>query len=429
MSAARPATFRPRTVLAMLLFGGLAFLAMLWFIGTGQTGGGDNNGGDHAAARGLNGYAALVRLLEDDGLAVSLGRNTTRHGTADLLVLTPPHFTDAGELQAIIEARRLTGPTLVILPKWLTTPIPRGTRVEAEPGWVVLSGASEAPWLAELTGPYALSAKLARLAGAAPHWRGLGYSGSLPDPSRAMHLTGGALVPLVTDRSGRTLAGYVSDDGYYPVLAEAAGRGAGDPETLDREKWGVTFVAEPDLLNNYGMADRDRADLARELVWLAMEGEELGVTFDLTLHGIGQTRNLLTLAFAPPFLAATLCLLLALVVVAWRALLRFGPPLAEDRAIAFGKARLVANSAGFIQRTGRLHLLAAPYAELMAGRLAALLRLRGTDEGAIDDALRRRGASGPAFSGLAAQMRAARSRSDLLRAARALKDLERNLIP
>ena len=429
MSGASGQTFNPRVVLGVVLFGALAFFAMLWFIAIGDTGRGENDSGGHAAARGLNGYAALVRLLEEDGLPVSLGRNTGTHATEDLLVLTPPHFTDGAELQAIVEKRRYIGPTLVILPKWMAAEIPQEAAGKAKRGWVSLNGSTAPAWLTELGEPYAIEAEAGELKGAAPHWRGLGYAGKLPDPANAMHFTGGGLTALVSDRAGRTLAGYVTDDGYYPVLDDAAGRNPAGSDALDESKWGVVFVAEPDLLNNYGMADRERADLARDLIALAMEGEDLGVTFDLTLNGIGQTRNLLTLAFTPPFLAATLCLILAMLVVGWRAFRRFGPPVAEDREIAFGKARLVANSAGFIQRTGRLHLLGAPFAALMAARLARLLRLRQGEEALIDEALRRRGHQGPSFSAAALDLRKARSRHELLRAARALKDIERTLSP
>lgn len=427
MSETARQTFNPRVVLGIVLFGALAFLLMLWAIGAGETGRGENDGGAHAAARGLNGYAALAQLLEDDGLEVTLARNTGRHTTEGLLVLTPPQFTDAAELQAIIEQRRYIGPTMVILPKWYAGEIPRGSGAKAKRGWVMLSGTSAPPWLSELTEPYAIAAETGAMKGAAPHWRGLDHAGKLPDPAQAMYFSGGGLAPLVTGRNGKTLVGYLADDGYYPVLDEAAGRNSPDPDTLDSDKWGVTFVAEPDLFNNYGMADRERADMARDLIWTAMEGEDLEVTFDLTLNGIGQTRNLLTLAFTPPFLAATLCLIIAMLVMGWRAFCRFGPPVQEERAIAFGKARLVANSAGFIQRTGRLHLLAAPFAALVAARLARLLRLRGADETEIDDALKRRGHDELHFSAAAENLRQARTRPELLRAARALKDIERNL--
>ena len=149
-----------------------------------------------------------------------------------------------------------------------------------------------------------------------------------------------------------------------------------DPDDCDGDKWNLTVVFEPDLFNNYGLADRERAMLAARVIELAREGQDVPIVFDLTLNGFGANKNLLTLAFQPPFLAATLSLLIALVIVGWRAFGRFGPPLAEGRAIAFGKARLAANTGGFIRRTGRLNLLSEPYAALVGRRMASRLGLR-----------------------------------------------------
>ncbi|NIQ44597.1 MAG: DUF4350 domain-containing protein, partial [Pseudomonas stutzeri] len=60
----------PRTVLSLVVLGFLTFLATLYFISVGDTGRGDNDGGAHAAAKGLNGYAGLARLLEAEGYDV-----------------------------------------------------------------------------------------------------------------------------------------------------------------------------------------------------------------------------------------------------------------------------------------------------------------------------------------------------------------------
>jgi len=426
MSVAQAPAFNPRVVLVMLLFGALAFLAMLWFIGSGQTGQ-QNDGGTHAAAKGLTGFAGLAALIEAEGHAVTLSRNPGDLDDESLLILTPPSFTAAEELGEIIAARRYQGPTILVLPKWHATQVKANPTNGAKDGWVTLGGSGPPGWTAELEGDLALNAKVDAISARGAHWRGVGMAGRLPDPRAVMALDEAKVVPLVRDVKGRVLAGYLSDGGLYPVLAEAAGVPAGDPDKLDSNRWNVLVVAEPDLLNNYGMADRGRAELAHELIDLAMEGEDLDVVFDLTLNGFGGARNLLTLAFAPPFLAATLCLILAMVVVAWRAFRRFGPPLAEARPLAFGKGRLVANSAAFIQRTGRLHLLARPYAELVAARIARLLGLRQADEGVIDALLARRAPDAMPFSAHMAALRSAKGKHETLRAARALAELERTL--
>lgn len=425
MNGDNPQAFNPRVVLALLLLGGLAFIAMLWFIGSGQTDRGSNNGAAHAASRGLTGYAALVDLLEAQGREVTLSRNPGALDDEALLILTPPQWADGEEIAEIVEARRYTGPTLLILPKWNALRVPE-TIPGTKDGWVALAGASGPGWLEDFESG-TLAAAIAPLDRRDSHWSGLGAAGRLPDRSQVQALTQGTLVALVGDASGRDLVAYLDDGGYYPVLARAAGFEPGDAEDFDSDRWNLTIVAEPDLFNNYGMADRDRALLAARIVELAKEGEDLPIVFDLTLNGLGKTQNLLTLAFTPPFLAATLCLIIAMIVVGWRAFRRFGPPLAEARAVALGKHRLVANSAGFVRRTRRLHLLAEPYAVMVGRRLAGLLGLHSADEAAIDAALARRVPQAPSYTERAAALRNARGPADILRAAHALRSIERML--
>jgi len=207
-----------------------------------------------------------------------------------------------------------------------------------------------------------------------------------------------------------------------------------DPEELDTDEdlWPVVIVAEPDLMNNYGLADRTRAQLAHAIVDAALEGYELAIVFDLTQAGIARSENLLTLAFQPPFLAATLCLLLAALVIAWRAFRRFGPPVAEAPALAMGKRQLARNGGGLVARAKRLHLLGPPYAALVAARLAGVLGIREADpqarEAAIARVLAARGLAAD-YTERADALRRARHPNELLRAAGALRSIERTVTP
>ena len=424
----RSNAFNPKVVLGLLLFGALAFAATLYFIGAGETSRGPNDGGSHAASRGLTGYAALADILEAEGHDVALSRNQGALDDEGLLILTPPTFADGEELAELIEQRRYVGPTILVLPKWFAMEIPANAPVEKDDGWVVLRSAAKPSWIEDFEGRLDTELRLGPLEPQSDgDWRWGDWSGTLPDRSQAQTISDATMIPLVTASNGEILVGYYDDGGYYPVLDEAAGLAPVGEDGRDTSRWNLTVVADPDLFDNYGMADRDRAALAHELVDVAMEGEDLPVIFDLTLNGLGKTQNLLTLAFAPPFLAATLCLVLALAVVGWRAFRRFGPPLAEDRAIAFGKRRLVANGAAFILRTRRLHLLTAPYIETIRHRIAAALRLRSADDDALDQAIARRAPDAPRFADSAAALRGASRPHDILRAASALKALERKL--
>ena len=422
--------FSPRTLLAVVAVGAAAFLLLLYAIGAGWDGGRDNNGGAHAAANGLNGFAGLVRLLEAQGHHIVLSRSEARLDDEGLLVLTPQHGADGDAISEIIQTRRYIGPTLLIAPKWLVLPAEKMPGVEAQPGWVVLAGAVSP----EMGEPIKGGEKGKFEIGERKRWDGFGMSGSLPDPTKVQTLDHTRVLPLVTDEQGDVLAGYRGDNGSYPVLAEAANLPVRDPEELDTDSeiWPVIVVAEPDLMNNYGLANRTRAELAHAIIDAALEDYDLPIVFDLTQAGLSRSQNLLTLAFQPPFLAATLCLILAALVIAWRAFRRFGPPVAESPALAMGKRQLARNSGGLVARAKRLHLLGPPYAALVAARLAEALGIREADlqtrEAAISRTLAARGLA-PDYTERADALRRARRPAELLRAASALRSIERTVTP
>lgn len=431
---AHASPFTTRTTLAVVAVGAAAFLLFLYALGAGWDGGNERNGGAHAAANGLNGFAGLVRLLEGQGHEVSLSRTPARLEDEALLVITPPLNADGEEIARIIEARRYHGPTLLILPKWFAAPAKSVPGLEAPAGWVMLGGAAAPGWLEGIESLAKAEAEIAER----KRWKGMGLAGALPAPKNGLALGSASLwtddrasvVPLVADDEGDLLAGYLNDDGLYPVLDEASGYSASDQP--DEKLWPVVIVVEPDLMNNYGMADRARAELAHAIIDATLDDHDLPVVFDLTLPGLGRNKNLLTLAFEPPFLAATLCLLLAALVIAWRAFRRFGPPVAEAPALALGKRQLARNSAGLVERARRLHLLGPPYAALVGARLAAALGIReaapAAREAAIARALAARGLPAD-FPERAEALRRARRPHDLLRAAGALTTIERTLAP
>lgn len=422
--------FSPRTMLAVLVVGAAAFLLLLYAIGAGWDGSRDRNGGAHAAANGLNGFAGLVRLLDGRGHDVSLSRSEGRLDDSALLVLTPQHDADGEALTEIIDARRYVGPTLLILPKWMAIPTEAVPAIDAPPGWVMLGGAVAPDWLETFETLDDAEASIGRRA----RWEGLGLAGRLPDSRQVLSLDTTALLPLVTDENGDVLAGYVADIGSYPALADAADMPVRDPEELDTDtdRWPVVVIVEPDLANNYGLADAARAQAAMAIVEASIEGNDLPIVFDLSVAGLARSENLLTLAFEPPFVAATLCLLLTALIIAWRAFCRFGPPVAETPALAMGKRQLALNGGALVARAKRLHLLGPPYAALVAARLARTLGIRQADpedrEAAVAGRLAARGLAAD-YLARADALRRSRHPAELLRAARALRNIERTVAP
>ena len=410
----------------MLLTGALAFVALLWFLGN-NTGGSGNNGGAHVGGHGLNGYAGLAKMLENQGFDVVRQRNRREIETQPgLLILTPPADAKGKEIAKIVEARRYVGPTMVVAPKWFATP---SKAQKAKRGWVDVLSTQTPNWPGFADN---VSVQIGKnVDSGIGGWRVGERRGKLPEDRMVESGSGKLLVPIVNAANGRILAAWLQDEGYYPELNALAGIDSGYGGE-DEDLYPVVLVFEPDLLDNWGLADKATAMLARDLVLATADDNAQPIAFDMTFNGFGASRNLLTLAFQPPFLAATICLLLTALAVAWRALHRFGPTLQHGPEIAHGKAALVANAAGLIRRAGRVHLVAAPYADAARERLALALGLpRGQSaeatERLIDAAQDRRDLSGPRFSAAAAHLRAARKPHDLTRRAAVIQQIEKDL--
>lgn len=457
-ATARPAAFSRLGAFALIAGGVALFLAMLWLMSADADFGGTRGRGQaHASSNGLNGYAGLVQLVEAQGYSIERSRNAQDLETRDLLVLTPTVYGDAEEIAKILEKRRLLGPTLVIMGKWFaSTPspnLPPKVQARFKRGWVRLGGASTSEWPGDLPAPYrfghvihpskanAMAVEIAppqTAPSAAPiaeaalpkpgppaRWSGMGLSGTLPREELLHAKLEDGQKALIIDPAGRVLAfGIDLDTRGQPDSAEEE-----DADIYIERAYPVIVLADPDLANNYGLADGQRAAAAIKLVDRLADPEDIDhVVFDMTLNGFGASENLLTLAFRPPFLAATLSLLVALLIVGWRAFQRFGPAASSGGPdIAFGKRQLIANGAGLIVRARRFRLLGAPYATLAARRLAERLGLARPDPEAIDAALARRLPDEEPFTRRAARMEAATKPADILAAAQGLDDLATKL--
>lgn len=458
VAAARPAAFSRLGAFALVAGGFALFLAMLWLMGADADFGGERGRGQaHASSNGLNGYSGLVRLVEAQGYSVERSRNPEALKTRDLLVLTPGIYADAEEIGKILEERRFLGPTLVIMAKWWANQpgptLPPKVQAKFKRGWVMINSAAPSEWPAELPAAYRFThavyppppdvaamivkpkapaadptkppaAKPTKPAAPA-RWSGMGLAGTLPREVVLHADLEDGQEALITDAAGRVLA-------FGMNLGAREEVDTGDEEgetTFAPNLYPVIVLADPDLANNYGLADAKRAAAAIALVDELTVPEDIDhVTFDMTLNGFGASENLLTLAFRPPFLAATLSLLVALLIVGWRAFQRFGPAAASGGPdIAFGKRQLIMNGAGLIVRARRFRLLGAPYAALAARRLVERLGLARPDPQAIDAALARRLPSEEPFTRRAARMEEAVKPADILAAAQGLDDLATKL--
>ena len=104
--------------------------------------------------------------------------------------------------------------------------------------------------------------------------------------------------------------------------------------------------------------------------------------------------------------------------------MRFGAPRRPQRALAFGKAALVDNAAALVRKARRQAALGARYAELIRARAAAAFGAPAKLQGEALDAYLD-GLGGKPFSALAAAAREADDPHELLGAAQALHDWQR----
>lgn len=400
------AVFRARTVMLMLAIGILGFIGMLVLGAYAPDLRSGSNGGTHAMSNAATGYSALVRLAEATGRHPRIIRSEHDFEDEDLLVVTPDH----GSINISQQLdNRLNKPTLMILPKW---------NVEADPehrGWVRRRGILDRYDPEGVLSPdWQFSIERRRGAG-----RQLIPVGDIPPAIRfasPMPVQVIAKVTLEKQKKGQIER---PDRKLRPMLVD--GRGG---IVLAQLGSGPLYVlSDPDLLNNIGMKDPQRAAAALALLDWLNSGGAAGIAFDVTANGFGHSASPLKLAFDPPFLSLTLSIAAVLLLVGLHALGRFGAPERRERAIAFGKAALVDNSAAMIRRAGYEARLGLRYAAVIRDRAVATFgvpaRLR---DQALDNYLDKMSddRGGPRFTDLVRAADAATDRTSLVDAAQAL---------
>jgi len=412
-------------VLLMVAIGFAAFLALLYAIGAGGALRKGNNGQAHGASASIVGYSALGQLLENTGTPVRYGRSPVAAQQQDLLIITPEISADPTELAALVNQRAFIGPTIIILPKWQVSPL-QGLKS----GWVQL----DSPWVATQS-PQVLSQLVTartRLEGVSPQFSQFPFvQAETPEQKTAMlkqalkarvTIAGDKLKTVLADpASGAARVAVIDDGGWYPSLDVNASAEPGSG--VQQGRYPVVIVADADLMNNLGLADRKAAAKALQIVDAAWSGGGEGVVFDLTQNGLGASENLLSVAFRPPFVGAVASLVLAAIAFAWMAFFRFGPPLSDERPFGFGKTALVRGSAALVRRLGRDHLVAEAYADLLRDRAARALGLPPSlppDQVDARLALVPADGDGRSYEQLLNDMRSARDRPAIAAAARAL---------
>lgn len=332
------------------------------------------------------GYSGIAKLLSLNGYDPVMGRGPADELAYDasLMIVTISPEVNADIFKEIVKAREGL-PTLFVLPKWQTAPLPN------HDGWEMRLRTLEPydvnRWLSQI-GEF-------KLATSKPAGGDLSFAGS----------------SVTAPENLQTI------DGLNGLISSGA-RNAVFMELPERQFF---ILADPDLLNNQAMKDPARAKLAVDLLTTLAEDAD-GITFDLTLFGSGAKHDMFKLLVEPPFLALTLSVLGAAALAFFHGLGRFGPAQPEVRAIPFGKRALVDTTATLLRRAGRLNDMGGRYAALMRNRAGTLLGApHGLQAEALDQWLETRNKVGEEeYVQLMQSLRTARTEAEVGIAARKL---------
>ena len=318
-----------RLAAALVIACALSFIAVLVLTAYAPDLRSQTNGGN-ALSKSAIGFAGLRVLLSEAGVPTSIARRRDQADAA-FVILTPDERTEAADLRALAAGRLC----LIVLPKWEATGDP------FHMGWVLRTGrlGSETP--VRLLEPFSKSVAITEDLGErrtqlSPH-NDL-FAGLWP---KSVPLDGSQLL------RGKDWIGDVTSGDGGAVIAHLRGTN-------------IYVLSDPDILSTHALRDPAVARAALGLIERLRGG--MPVAFDVTLNGFGSPPSILRAAFSPPFLGATLCAILAAVLVGFHALSRFGAPVRPDAVYAFGKTLLVNNSAGLIRLLGREPAMAARYA-------------------------------------------------------------------
>ena len=383
--------FRARTVLLLIAAGLALMVGFLLVNAYGDRIDRQRGNTPSPTSRFATGFKGLSDLVEKSGGSVTLSGDPVARPGSGLMILTPNLRTKPAELEAALEeAASETAPVLIVLPKWATRPQKRSPSREER--------FTDAP--PELVA--GMLAPVAKVTVRRAEKVKLLYPTSLDlrpfrTPEVVQSLDGEKIYPLITSSDGRA------------VLAEVLGKH-------------IYILADPDLINNLGLAERQNAFAAIALL-AALDPDNPGtVVFDTMLpYGAGG-RNLVQLMFEPPFLGVTLALLAAALLAGIATWARFGPPRREPRAVAFGKRALIENIVGLARRAQRVREGGDAYADSVRDWAARHLALPRTLQGeALDahlDALR----TNTPYAATVDRVRNAKTEAELLHAAQKLDD-------
>lgn len=397
-SAASASPFSARVVAILIAIAVISFGAVLVMAGWAPELRDRNRAGDHPYSTSALGFNGLVRLLEGAGYPVRISRleNDLETRGWGLMIVTLPAYGSA----KVLEDKAFAPVTLAVLPKWYGRADGSNPSRQRDTSFIAARDLND-----RLDEIYP-DAEILRINTPGTIKTPFGDASIKPDV-RLQLLKSSALETVIAAGDGALLA--------Y------------DPERS------LYILSDPDVFHTFGLAERNNARFAVQLVDFLRYDASEPILIDASLHGFERSENLLKMMLSVPYLGATLVALAAALLLGWAAVIRFGPSAREGRAIALGKQALADNSAGLVTMARREPRMAPGFLSLVRRRLARQIGApRTLTEAQLSDMFDRLGPdpeTGRTFSQMEAGLKQpATSREDLMTKVRELYRWRREII-
>jgi len=341
--------FSKRVVAVLIAVGLLSFVAAA-LVGIYADPKTEGTFGSNAYSYSAIGHRAWTEILEDLAVPVVLSRNESAakayQSDALLVYAQPGADPDAVE---ILEQMEETDRVLLVLPKWTGWPGFQNRR------WIGTLRPLEIETVNKVLAVVDEEAEVVR-----------------PDGPQGWRTQDWDILPTLADPQ------LIVSDQITPIVSSEAG------VLLGEYRWNGTTVwvlADPDIINNSGIDEGDNAAFAVAMIGALLPAGSAAV-FDETIHGFALSPDLWQALLTFPLNLAILQSLVAVAILVWAAVGRFGAPLPPRARLDAGKQVLIANTASLFQYAGTLADILARYRETCLRDLGRHLHIPRDIEGA-----------------------------------------------
>jgi hypothetical protein len=331
--------FSQRLLTVWIVGAVLVFAVTLYFMGSNSQG--NNTVGPSTYSRSAIGYAGIADVLQQLGVTViksrydSLGKVTS----GSVLVIAEP--LPGVKMEATVRTLLKADSILLVLPKWTGEPSQKKSSWLAE---ATLLPPEDANWVLHLVAPQTdlkqvgqVSSQGTSQATSQVTWtsNALNIAPTLEAPIQLMQ--GNGLQPLIAGQDGMLLG------------------------QLIRRNQKIWVLSDPDVIANHGLAEPGNAALAVAII-NGLRTRTGSVVFDETLHGfISEPASPLVLLFRFPFVLVTLQAVIAIALLLWATLRRFGAPQPAPPVMSAGRLALLQNIAKLLEFTGHQEVMIRRY--------------------------------------------------------------------